>query len=101
MAYEVLSDSKKRAVYDEGGEQAIKEGPGGGGGGGGFGGASGGGPRKSKPIMHKLGVTLEDLFKGKTKKLAINREVACSECDGKGGSKVETCGSCRGRGMKV
>jgi len=48
-----------------------------------------------------LGVTLEDLFKGKTKKLAINREVSCSACDGKGGSKVETCSSCKGRGMKV
>merc|ERR1719220_673256 len=33
MAYEVLSDSKKRAIYDEGGEQSIKEGQGRGGGG--------------------------------------------------------------------
>ena len=40
-------------------------------------------------------------IKGKTKKLAINREVSCSVCDGKGGSKVETCTSCKGRGMKV
>ena len=74
---------------------------GGGGGGGGFGGAAGGGPRKSKPIMHKLAASLEDLYLGKKKKLAINREVACSGCDGKGGSKVETCSSCKGRGMKV
>ena len=75
---------------------------GGGHGGGGFGGAGGaGGPKKSKAIMHKLGVTLEELYKGRTRKLAINREMACIQCDGKGGSKVESCSACKGRGMKV
>ena len=49
----------------------------------------------------QLGVTLEDLYKGKTRKLAINRDVVCGACDGKGGSKVEKCTICNGRGMKV
>merc|ERR1711963_372829 len=75
MAYEVLSDSKKREIYDEGGEQAIKEGGRGQGdfsspmdifnmffGGGGFAGGGGGSRRanKSKPIVHKLGVSLDN-----------------------------------------
>ena len=71
------------------------------GGGGGF---PGGGPHggrssnKSKPIVHKLGVTLEELYNGKTRKLAVTREICCEKCNGKGGSKVEKCQSCRGSG---
>jgi len=116
MAYEVLSDPKKREIYDEGGEQAIKEGGRGQGdfsspmdifnmffGGGGFAGGGGGSRRanKSKPIVHKLGVSLEELYNGKTRKLAVTREVCCEKCGGKGGSKVEKCTTCSGRGMKV
>jgi len=43
-AYEVLSDKKKREVYDQYGEEGLKGTPGGGGGHGGMGGMSGGGP---------------------------------------------------------
>eukprot|EP00095_Tigriopus_kingsejongensis_P011995 snap_masked-scaffold266_size231069-processed-gene-0.2 protein:Tk11995 transcript:snap_masked-scaffold266_size231069-processed-gene-0.2-mRNA-1 annotation:"homolog subfamily a member 1" len=121
QAYEVLSDPEKREIYDEFGEQGIKE-QGGGRGGAGFtspmdmfnmffgggmaGGMPGGGGRsrgqtKTNPMVHKLGVSLAELYVGKLRKIAANRDVKCHECDGKGGSNVQTCPDCKGRGMKV
>lgn len=114
QAYEVLSDPKKRQLYDEGGEQAIKEG--GTGGGGGFhspmdifdmffgGGGRSRGPPRGKDVMHPLKVSLEDLYKGVTKKLALQKNVICAECSGRGGTKegaVKSCTTCRGTGVQV
>lgn len=99
-AYEVLSDKEKRARYDKFGLEGL-EGEGGGGGGGSDdlfsmffgGGARGGrpqGPRKSESVNHPLKVSLEDLYNGKTAKIAINRQVIvgqskmCTACDGQG-----------------
>ena len=77
-----------------------------GGGGGGFFGGGGGrpqGPRKGKDLVHRIAVSLEDLYKGKTTKLALNKTVICSKCDGKGGKAgaVRQCQGCSGRGVKV
>ncbi|KAI1887797.1 hypothetical protein AGOR_G00194060 [Albula goreensis] len=113
QAYEVLSDAKKREVYDRGGEKAIKEG--GAGGGGGFGSPmdifdmffGGGGrmhrERRGKNVVHQLTVSLEDLYNGATRKLAVQKNAICERCEGRGGRKgaVEPCPNCRGAGVQV
>jgi len=53
--------------------------------------------------MHPMKLTLEDIYSGKTAKLAVNRERICSKCDGKGGKDgaVQKCDKCKGRGMVI
>lgn len=115
MAFEVLSDAKKRKIYDEGGEQALKEGGGPGEGGFSFhnpmdifdmffgGGGRQRGPRRGKDVVHQLGVTLEELYNGATRKLAVQKNVVCDKCEGRGGraGAVQACSNCRGSGMEV
>jgi DnaJ family protein A protein 2 len=79
---------------------------GGGGGGGGFFGGGGGrprGPRKGKDLVHRVKVTLEELFTGKVTKLALQKHILCSKCDGRGGKEgsVKSCHGCNGQGIKV
>jgi DnaJ homolog subfamily A member 2 len=78
------------------------------------------GPRKGPSLNHPLKVSLEDLYNGKTVKLAINRKVIvgepkqCSGCDGHGvvmemrqlGPGMITqiqrpCSECNGQGYKA
>ncbi|KAM3940277.1 dnaJ homolog subfamily A member 4-like [Leptodactylus fuscus] len=112
QAYEVLSDPKKRDLYDQGGEQAIKEG---GLGGGNFSSPMdifdmffGGGGRmnrekRGKNVVHQLTVSLENIYKGASRKLALQKNVICDKCEGRGGKKgaVEKCTTCKGRGVQV
>merc|ERR1719495_415831 len=118
MAYEVLSNPEKRRLYDQAGEQGIKEG----GSGGGFGGSNpmdifdmffGGGdpfgrsrnrgPRRTKNLVHQLSVSLEDMYNGTIRKLALQKNVICDSCEGIGGKAgaVQKCPNCRGTGMQV
>jgi DnaJ family protein A protein 2 len=73
--------------------------------GGGFGGSSRQqrGPRKGKDMAHALKVSLEDLYKGKTSKLALQKNVLCGLCNGRGGKdgSVSTCRTCQGRGIRI
>ncbi|XP_075763031.1 dnaJ homolog subfamily A member 1-like isoform X3 [Pelodiscus sinensis] len=115
QAYEVLSDTQKRALYDRGGERAMKEG-GVGGRGGGFGspmdifnmffggGARmpGRGERRGKTVVHPLSVTLEDLYNGTTRKLSVQKNIICSKCNGCGVREGvnSRCPKCHGTGME-
>ncbi|EFA74718.1 heat shock protein [Heterostelium album PN500] len=119
VAYEVLSDKEKRDIYDKYGEEGLKEGgPGGFGedifsqffGGGFFGGGGRGGgggrrgPRKGESLQHVLKVSLEDLYKGKVSKLALQKNSKCPECDGRGAKThdaVKKCDDCNGNGIKI
>uniref|UniRef100_A0A0D9VWX2 J domain-containing protein n=1 Tax=Leersia perrieri TaxID=77586 RepID=A0A0D9VWX2_9ORYZ len=97
QAYEVLSDPEKREIYDQYGEDALKEGMGGGrshadpfdifssffgpsfGGGGS---SRGRRQRRGEDVIHPLKVSLEDLYNGTSKKLSLSRNVICSKCKG-------------------
>lgn len=111
QAFEVLGDPQKRQIYDEHGEQAVKEGAGPGG----FhspmdifemffgGGGRSRGPARGKDTVYQLPVKLEDLYNGAVRKLAINRNNLCPKCDGRGGKAgaVQTCRTCNGSGVET
>ena len=113
-AYDVLKDAEKRRIYDDYGEDALKEGMGGGGGGGAssmadlFDMMSGGGgrrrgPQKGEPIVHKLKTSLAEKYNGATRKLALTRKAKCKTCDGTGtkSGRSYVCKTCNGTGVQT
>lgn len=122
-AYEVLSDSEKRSMYDRMGHNAFEGGFGGGGGGGFggfsaedifsqfgdiFGGAFGGGggrqqrQRRGSDLRYVMELTLEEAVKGVKKTITFTAPAPCEACDGKGSKNpndVETCPTCHGAGQ--
>lgn len=119
-AYEVLSDKDKRRVYDQSGEEGLKRhqqqsgqqqrdpfdifsqfG---------FGGGFGGQQQqqqeeqRGEDITLDLHVTLEDLYRGKTREVLVKNQVLCSHCRGTGADNendVKQCHVCQGRGMTI
>ena len=129
-AYDVLSNPDKRARYDQFGHAGMSGAAGGGGGFGGFSGGGfsmediftqfgyifgghcgGGGVRSSSSggrrvnrgsdIRIKVRLTLAEIANGVTKKLKINKTVACDKCGGTGAKDADsysTCSTCNGTG---
>ena len=115
IAYEVLGDTEKRKIYDNGGEEALSE----------FserngfsemntpadifniffGGYDNKSRKKDKcaDLTHTIIVTLEDLYKGTTRKLAIRRNIICGKCKGQGSSNniIPQCAACKGVGTHM
>ena len=133
-AYDVLSNPDKRARYDQFGHAGMNGGAAGGGFGGGFGGGGfsmedifsqfgdifgghfgggfggfGGGRggqrvNRGSDIRVKIKLTLAEIANGVTKKLKVNKYIACHTCNGtgaKGGSSHTTCTNCNGSGVVI
>ena len=126
-AYEMLSDPKKRAAYDQYGHAGVDPNMGGAGGFRGgpegfggfaeafgdifgdiFGGAQGGGRRAGGPQVYRgsdlsyaMEITLEEAANGKETQIRIPSWSECETCHGSGakpGTSAKTCPSCHGSG---
>lgn len=129
-AYSILSDPDKKSRYDQFGFAGVDGASGqdwsqgfgslndilnnlfggafGGFGGfsgfGGFGGSQGGGQRvmRGRDIRTRLKLTLEEIAKGCSKEVTIERNRPCPDCEGRGtrnSSDVKTCPTCNGSGQ--
>lgn len=115
-AYEVLSDSDKKARYDQYGHAGVDPNFGAGGFGGGFGGfgdifgdmfgfgdsyQNPNAPKKGQTIQTNLTISFDEAVKGCKKKVSITKNEFCTECSGTGaakGTSADFCQTCHGTG---
>ncbi len=117
-AYEVLSDTEKRRVYDTYGHQGLKShGMGSHGFGGvhdifsafsdvfeglfGFGGNTAS-ARRGRDVLYEMEISLEEAAVGKQANFSVAQQAVCQACAGqgqKGGSTPPTCPTCKGLGQ--
>ena len=127
-AYDVLSNTDKKAQYDRFGHAGMG---GGAGHGGGFGGMNmedifsqfgdvfgdsgfgsffgGGGQRggrrqgtRGANLRVKIKMNFEEIAKGAAKKIKVKKHVSCTTCSGSGAkdkNSVQSCGTCKGSGQ--
>ncbi len=123
-AYEVLTDSEKKAAYDQFGHAGVEGMAGGGAGGfsgGSFsdifgdvfgdifgaaaGGRAGGGraqQQRGADLRYTLELDLEEVVRGTEVKIRVPTMHACDECEGSGsrkGTSPSTCSTCNGAGQ--
>ncbi|KAH6874756.1 DnaJ domain-containing protein [Thelonectria olida] len=115
-AYEALSNAETRRIYDRHGHEGLKQHRNGGGGGGNdpfdlfsrfFGGHGHFGRGSGEPRGHnvevRVEISLRDFYNGATTEFSWNKQHICEKCEGTGSAdgKVETCGTCSGRGVRI